>query len=206
MWEGLLQCERVCLIVRGCAPLWDGVPQCGRLCPSVGGCAPVWEGVPQFGRLCPSVEGVYLIAECFSHVVKAYRTEMSWNQLLLIYRFYFCVPCWRVCPSVGECSAVLEGVPQCERVCPGVWEGVPHCVSVCPSVGACAQVWEGVDGFDKYSTSIFLEKNIAIRLISTTGVTVADLQAALNVVGKAQSFLYIGYITVDYVTLKPYNH
>ena len=57
---------------------------------------------------------------------------------------------------MGECSAVLEGVPQCERVCPSVegcyqcrrkipvWEGVPLCGSVCPSVGQCSSVLEGV--------------------------------------------------------------
>ena len=28
--------------------------------------------------------------------------------------------CWRVIPGVGECSAVLEVVPQCGRVYPNV--------------------------------------------------------------------------------------
>ena len=39
-------------------------------------------------------------------------------------------------PSVGGHVPVWEGVSQ-------VWEGV-------------SQVWDGVDGFDKYSTVVFL--------------------------------------------------
>ena len=48
-----------------------------------------------------------------------------------------CVPVWegvsqcervsqreRVCHSVGGCATVCEGVPQCWRVCPSVREGV----------------------------------------------------------------------------------
>ena len=32
--------------------------------------------------------------------------------------------CERVCHSVGGCATVCEGVPQCWRVCPSVTEGV----------------------------------------------------------------------------------
>ena len=56
----------------------------------------------------------------------------------------------RVCPSVGGCSLMWEGVPQSGRVCPSVrgcspvWEGVPQYGRVCPRVEGCVPVWEGV--------------------------------------------------------------
>ena len=57
---------------------------------------------------------------------------------------------WRVCPTLGRCVPVWEGVSQCGRVFPNVggcvtfWEGVPQCGRVCPSVGVCAPMWEDV--------------------------------------------------------------
>ena len=52
-------------------------------------------------------------------------------------------------------------MPQIGRVCP-VWERVPMSRRVFHSVVGCSLVWEGVGGIDKYSTTVFLEKNIAI--------------------------------------------
>ena len=54
---------------------------------------------------------------------------------------------WRVFPSVGRCSPVLEDVPQCGRVCP-VWDGVPKFVRVLHSVGECVTVREGVSQYE----------------------------------------------------------
>ena len=44
---------------------------------------------------------------------------------------------------MGECSAVLEGVPHCEWVCPSV-EGCYQCGREIRGMGGCAPVWECV--------------------------------------------------------------
>ena len=44
---------------------------------------------------------------------------------------------------MGESSGVLEGVPQCEKVCPSV-EGCYQCGRKIPGMGGCAPVWESV--------------------------------------------------------------
>ena len=54
-----------------------------------------------------------------------------------------CALCECMCPSLGGCAPVCEGVPSVGGRVP-VLEGV-------------SQVWDGVDGFDKYSTVVFLE-------------------------------------------------
>ena len=61
------------------------------MCPRVGGCALVYVICVDVkcGCLCHMTDTqvhlcVHLIAECFDHVAKAYVTETSYNQLLLI--------------------------------------------------------------------------------------------------------------------------
>ena len=49
--------------------------------------------------------------------------------------------CGRVCRSVGSCAPVWKGMPQRERVSP-LREGMPQCGKLCPSVGGCAPVWK----------------------------------------------------------------